>query len=608
MKSLKSNLQSLESNLLSSIQTNEFDRPAFENVLKKQFFFSESHEKQGYSSGLVDYGPPGFNIKQNLLNLFRKRFIKNGPVATDEISIPTLVPYDVLRVSGHVQKFHDYFVTDKKTNTMHRADHLLEENGFENTEKMNKYEMEQALASLKNYNLTPMREFNLMFKTSLIENYDRKTTPLHHVMFLRPETAQGIFQNFLRMHSNINLTRLPFGACHIGKAFRNEVKANSSKLIRLREFTMAEIEIFFIQNDIFKAAEWLKQIKPLKMLVWTKADQLAGKTPSLRSIDESITSNSIQAVYLNKIGHFLEEIGLDLTRVRLRQHGDFEMAHYAKDCWDFEVQLADNSWLECVGCANRGDYDLKNHALKTGAFGQYTVQNREASEASHKIHVLRLKKHFDEGISKNLIKWARAVDRDKKIDLSRKVFCPVKGIEKEIDLGVYFEKVEKITNVLEKVVLPEVIEPSFGVDRLIQGVLEHNFKQRKSNKARGFFTFPNSISPYKVGVVLAYQNEIYSELTENILSKLRAAEIDFRWIDNQSVMSKKYIEMDELGVPYVLTIDKRSLEDQTVTIRNRDTLEQVRIEIENISKIINSLIQEDVTFDDLIENYGLFNS
>ena len=161
---------------------------------------------------------------------------------------------------------------------------------------------------------------------------------------------------------------------------------------------------------------------------------------------------------------------------------------------------------------------------------------------------------------------------------------------------------------LEKVVLPEVIEPSFGIDRLIQAVLEHNFKQRQSNKTRGFFTFPNRISPYKVGVVLAYQNEIYSGLTENILSKLRAAEIDFRWIDNQSVMSKKYIEMDELGVPYVLTIDKRSLEDQTVTIRNRDTLEQVRVEIEDISKIINSLVLGDVSFDDLIEKYGLFNS
>jgi glycyl-tRNA synthetase len=242
-------------------------------------------------------------------------------------------------------------------------------------------------------------EYNLMFKT----NFGEK----NHI-FLRPETAQGMFMNFRRMR-DFNGHKLPFAVGQIGKSFRNELQTSSQAMQRLREFNMAELQVFFDPENVI---EIKSNHEAPKCLVWSAIDQISGNTASVRELTEvDVNGNKIYLYYLQKVIKFAETIGLDLTKCRLRQHSDYEMAHYSTDCWDLEVELFDNSWSECVGIANRGCYDLTNHGEKSGAVHNYSAE--------------RTNEHG---------------------------------------------KVERY--------VPHVIEPSFGLDRLVMAVLVHNYKER----------------------------------------------------------------------------------------------------------------------------------
>ena len=411
LKHSKKELAVEETRLLSGILQSKINKNKVIDSCHAKFFFGTSFEDYEYNAGLSDYGPAGIGIKQNIEKVFRRSFINQSKINSEEIEATILTPDPVFEASGHKVRFCDYVVKENKNGKTHRLDHLLEKlegqskkpQSRKNIDSMSVGEQYALLEKLKGPGkFSAPIEYNLMFKT----NFGEK----NHI-FLRPETAQGMFMNFRRMR-DFNGHKLPFAVGQIGKSFRNELQTSSQAMQRLREFNMAELQVFF---DPEKLVEIEPEFEPSKCLVWSASDQMSGKTASVRSLtDTDVNGNKIYLYYLQKVMNFAETIGLDLTKCRLRQHSDYEMAHYSTDCWDLEVEMFDNSWSECVGIANRGCYDLTNHGEKSGAVHNYTAERTRDSDGK----VVRY--------------------------------------------------------------VPHVIEPSFGLDRLVMAVLVHNFKERKA--------------------------------------------------------------------------------------------------------------------------------
>lgn len=220
---------------------------------------------------------------------------------------------------------------------------------------LKKFDMRSPLT---NNELTEPMEFNLMFATQI--------GPTGLVKgFLRPETAQGIFVNFKRL-LEFNQGRLPFAAAQIGNAFRNEISPRSG-LIRVREFTMAEIEHFCDPN--LKDHPKFVDVADYKMTLYSACNQMDGKSASPISIGDAVkqglVANETLGYFMARIAQFLVKVGIVPERLRFRQHMGNEMAHYACDCWDAEC-LTSYGWIECVGCADRSAYDLNQHTNATG--------------------------------------------------------------------------------------------------------------------------------------------------------------------------------------------------------------------------------------------------
>lgn len=210
-----------------------------------------------------------------------------------------------------------------------------------------------------NGELLPPVEFNLMFETQIGPSGGLKG-------YLRPETAQGQFLNFNKLY-DFNNSKVPFASASIGKAFRNEISPRGG-LLRVREFLMAEVEHFVDPEN--KAHARFDEVRDIELPLLSRETQLAGKTTPITAkigdaVDSKLVDNSTLGYFLARIYLFLIKLGVDKSRLRFRQHMENEMAHYAADCWDAELETS-FGWIECVGCADRSAYDLSVHSKKTG--------------------------------------------------------------------------------------------------------------------------------------------------------------------------------------------------------------------------------------------------
>lgn len=346
-----------------------FDRARMEDLLKRRFIYDQSFAIYGGITGQYDFGPMGCKFKKNVLRAWEEFFIHEEDMLELDCSI--LTPEPVLKASGHVERFADLMVKDTKNGECFRLDHLIkahlekvcaDKKTSEETKKeceditirldgMTKDEMNNVLkkfdikSPITSNELTEAIEFNLMFETQIGPTGLTKG-------FLRPETAQGIFVNFKRL-LEFNQHRLPFAAAQIGNSFRNEISPRSG-LIRVREFTMAEIEHFCDPHD--KSHHKFDTVKNTTMLLYSACNQMDGKSAEYMSIGKAVASglvaNETLGYFMARIQQFLEKIGVDPKKLRFRQHMANEMAHYACDCWDAEC-LTSYGWVECVGCADR---------------------------------------------------------------------------------------------------------------------------------------------------------------------------------------------------------------------------------------------------------------
>jgi glycyl-tRNA synthetase len=378
----------------------QFDRQQLESVLAKRFFVAPSFQIYGGIAGLWDYGPPGCALQNNILQLWRQHFVLEEDML--EVDCTNLTPESVFKTSGHVERFADWMVKDVKTGDIFRADHLVKavlnqrieddrnirlgtgdkKKGGKPTETITpelKTEYENILESLDNYQgealgkllrdhkicapetgnpVTEPMLFNLMFGTQIGPTGQFKG-------FLRPETAQGHFLNFKKL-LEYNNDQMPFASASIGKSFRNEISPRQG-LLRVREFTMAEIEHYVHPEQ--KNHARFHEVQDLKLPLYSAEAQMAAAGPTIISIGEAVAkglvNNETLGYFMARIYLFLLKIGIDPERIRFRQHMANELAHYATDCWDADIKSS-YGWIECVGCADRSAYDLTAHSSATG--------------------------------------------------------------------------------------------------------------------------------------------------------------------------------------------------------------------------------------------------
>lgn len=590
-----------------------FDRSKLEDLLKRRFFYDQSFAIYGGITGQYDFGPMGCAMKANMLNNWRKFFILEEQMLEVDCSI--LTPEPVLKASGHVDRFADLMVKDEKNGECFRLDHLIKAHlekvkADKKTTAEIKAECEDIVIKLDGMNKEEMRvilrkyemtspvngnelgdpmEFNLMFSTSigptgLVKGY------------LRPETAQGIFVNFKRL-LEFNQGKLPFAAAQIGNSFRNEISPRSG-LIRVREFTMAEIEHFCDPAD--KSHPKFDTVRDVKVLLYSACNQMDGKAAEMTTIGQAVDTGTIAnetlAYFMARIQQYMVMIGVDARKLRFRQHMNNEMAHYACDCWDAEC-LTSYGWVECVGCADRSAYDLSQHTLatkvrlvaekklaepKTIDFVE-AVPNKAAVGKSFKKEA----KEIMETLSK--LEPAEIEAVESALKSKGEYQLEINGTQYRLTPEMLEVKRGQKTVHVEEYV-PNVIEPSFGIGRIMYSIFEHNFRVRSDDGQRTYFSLPPLIAPLKCSVLPLSNNSEFVPHIRKLARDLSSFDISYRVDDSSGSIGRRYARTDEIAIPFGVTIDFDSLkEPHSATLRERDSMAQVRIPLDEIAAVVRDL-------------------
>ncbi|KAL4955427.1 glycyl-tRNA synthetase [Aspergillus filifer] len=573
-----------------------FDRAAFESLLKRRFFYTESFEiyrtsgkLNGDARGFFDYGPPGCALQSNIVDTWHKHFVLQEDML--ELDCTTLIPES------------DWICKDSKNGEFLRADHLVEavlearlkgdkvarglenivnEDGKDVAKKKKRpkvsdvkahrlddntvEEYEEILAKIDNYDGP---ELGALIKKHEIRNSDDDAPvepPVRFNLIFKTTIGPSGVINFWisRNLSSYNQNSMPFASASIGKSFRNEVSPRSG-LPRVREFLMAEIE-HFVDPEGGKKHPKFHLVKNLQLHFLDQATQLASKkelsTTSLEdAVSKRLVDNETLAYFLCRIYLFLLRIGVAKSKIRFRQHMANEMAHYATDCWDAEPQTSYGS-IECVGCADRSAYDLTVHSTETGE--PLVVQERRQiplKVEEWQVDINRAK------LGPTFKKDAKAVKAALTSLSQTEQELYATALENKgrilVDVPGLCEKAENIREYI-----PNVIEPSFGIGRILCSLLEHAYWHRPNNLARGVLSLPISVAPTKVLIVPLSTHPALSSAS----------------------IGKRYARNDELGIPLGITVDFDSVKDGTVTLRERDSTKQVRASQEDILCAVRGLV------------------
>ena len=445
-------------------------------LCKGRGFIYAGSEIYGGLANTWDYGPLGVELKNNVKKAWWKKFVQENTLNVGLDSAILMNP-NVWVASGHVGGFSDPLMDCKSCKTRHRADNLIEDYiarkkldltiaGWTN-EQMEKYIADSKIPcpNCGKCDFTGVRQFNLMFKT-----FQGVTEDSTNTVYLRPETAQGIFVNFQNVQRTSRM-KVPFGIGQIGKSFRNEITPGNF-IFRVREFEQMELEFF---------------CKPGTDLEWF-------------------------GYWKEFCKNWLLGLGINEDRLKLRDHDPEELSHYSNATTDFEFKFP-FGWGELWGIADRTDFDLNAHSKVSGKNLDYT---------------------------------------------------------------------DPITN--EKYV-PYVIEPSLGVERMVLALLCNAYEEEEleGGDSRVVMHFHPAIAPYKVAV-LPLQKKALGEKSEEIfrnLSKKFSATYD-----ETASIGKRYRRQDEIGTPYCVTVDFDTLEDNCVTVRERDSMQQERIAIADLEEYL----------------------
>ena len=445
------------------------------NLCKNRGFVFQGSEIYGGFANTWDFGPVGVELKNNIKRAWWKKFVQED-VNTYGVDAAILMNPKVWEASGHAQSFSDPQMDCKSCKYRFRADNLIEEHskGEISAEKMTTKEMEDYIVEHKikcphcgNFSWTPIRQFRLMFETSRGTVEGEKD-----VVYLRPETCQGEYVNFLNVQRTMR-AKVPFAIAQIGKSFRNEITPGNF-LFRTVEFEQMELQMFCHEKD----------------------------------------SMDFYNTYKERAIKFVESLGLKEDNLRFHDHD--KLAHYAKAACDIQYNFP-IGWQELNGIHHRGTWDLSRHSDFSGKTMDY---------------------------------------------------------------------LDPFTN---ERFTPNVIEYSIGADRLMLAIMCEAYEEEvlDNGETRVVMHFLPAIAPYKVAILPLQKNlsdkakEVYAKLSKKFMC-------DY---DEAGSIGKRYRRQDEIGTPFCVTIDFDTLEDDTVTIRDRDSMKQIRLKIDDLSDYIQKAIE-----------------
>ena len=429
------------------------------SLCKRRGFVFPSSEIYGGLNSCWDYGPLGAELKRNLKTLWWNA-MTNRRNDIEGLDTAILMHPEVWHTSGHVTEFVDPMVDCKKCKARFRADQLDEARC---PEKPSKSPIENKC------DLTEVRNFNLMFKTFMGPVEDSS-----NVIFLRPETAQGIYVNFLNV-KNSSRQKIPFGIAQIGKAFRNEITPGNF-IFRTREFEQMEMQFFIHPSEDEKWFEYWRQQR------W----------------------------------EFYKELGINESKLRWHEHGQGNLAHYAKAAYDIEYEFP-FGWQELEGIHNRTDFDLSRHMEATKKDMRY----------------------FDE--------------------LSKEKY------------------------------IPYIIETSAGCDRTLLTILADAYDEVEiKGEKRVFMRISPKVAPIKAAIFPLVKKDGMPEFAKKVHDELKKKFKVF--YDESGAVGRRYARMDEAGCPFCITVDGQTLEDETMTVRDRDSMEQTRMKVAEIQAFLDEKV------------------
>ena len=543
-----------------------------------------SFEIYGGVSGLVDYGPVGATIKRRVVNSWIEHWGKVPNVV--EIDSPTITPESVLVASGHVGEFNDKMSECKSCGGVFRSDHLLD-GLHENPDTLDSSELDELILkrevkcpSCDSQDWLGASSMSLMFQTSIGAMGGSRTA------FMRPETAQGMFMLYPALYRHFR-QRLPFGAMQTGKGYRNEISPRQG-MIRLREFNMAELE-YFIDPEEPPAVDLSRWERRIHMLPDPDGPHPSEVEVTIEEAFESgIVKHPTVAWFLAMTMHFLEDVGVEPSKVRFRQHASSEMAHYASDCWDCELS-GEHGWIEVVGIANRTCHDLESHekGSKSGllkgwrSFENPVKESREVLKPDGAV----IGPAFRERASDVSAALSELKDLPERIPFTLSL---ADGTTVEIEEGMVTRVLEEST-VSGEYFTPHVIEPAFGIDRIIWHILDHNYlESEKDGDEYTILTLEPSLAPYDVVVLPLFAKNGMDMMAREVLERITSISGIVAEIDTSRSIGRRYARADEIGVPWAVTIDHQSLDDATVTVRRRDDQKQIRVDLDALIESINS--------------------
>ncbi len=540
-------------------------------MLKRRGVILPAFEIHGGIAGLYDFGPVGGRLRNKVIQKWINHWQSLGNIV--EISSPTVTPFAVLEASGHVGEFSDYLTECLDCEEASRADHLVE-TIHPNADSLSKEQLSGIIETNEikcpncgEENWGELKSQNLMFNTKIGVGSSAREG------FLRPETAQGMFTSFPALYRHFR-ERLPFGAIQTGKGYRNEISPRQG-MIRLREFNMAELEYFIDPNsDVNHDFSNLNY-----EVVLIPDDEKEIQIEINKATEMEIIRHPTVGFFMALTYDFLIKIGINPQYIRFRQHLSTEMAHYAQDCWDAEI-LGSYGWIECVGIAHRGCYDLEAHENATGQrlrawrlFDEpkenqkdgWTVDGSKAGPAFRQL-------------SQKVKQYVETLPPESNFPIT----TSIDGTEIEI-LEEHVKRVQSKEMVSGEWYIPHVVEPAFGIDRIIWHLLDHTFKEiDKSNETYNRLELPEVVAPVDVAVLPLFEKDGMDVLAQELHKKFCTKSNIFSIYDGSGSIGRRYARADEIGVPFCITVDHDSLVDNTVTLRNRDTTEQQRVKIDEL--------------------------
>ena len=616
---------------MSLSKFNDNLRTGVESLCLRRFFYTPAFSIYGGVAGLYDLGPPGCAMKANMDTHWRQHFIINENMF--EVSCTCLTPEPVLKASGHVDKFTDLMVRNESNpGELFRADKLLKEECFNRLKEtkltgdvsreqleqwerladgMNAEALDAALATIglkKKHNLSFPYPFNLMFKTTIGPQGNSTA-------YLRPETAQGMFVNFRRLLEQ-NGGKMPFAAAQMGLGFRNEI-APRQGLLRVREFPMAEIEHFVHPKN--KQHPKFASISHLKLPLFSRAEQVKDNGEPITSLTlaeavvQKVVNNETLAYFIARVYLYLVKVGLNPEHIRFRQHLSTEMAHYAADCWDAEAETS-FGWIEIVGIADRAAYDLSVHS-KASKVDLVAHQKLETPIEVEEVEAIVAKQKLGPAFKKDagsVLELLENLPENERVELEATL-----AQNGSAQLGAFtitrdmvkFERVKKVKH--EETFTPSVIEPAFGMGRVLYCILEHSFRSRNiaGQESRCYLALPPSVAPFKVSVLPISSGNASMDIIINELSEVFGNRgVSFKVDDSGVSIGKRYARTDEIGIPFGLTIDFQSVQDRTVTLRERDSMEQIRLPIDDVLNVVEDLSSGRSSWTKIAQKYPRFDA